>query len=469
MTEPTPLDDLVTAAVSERERSFAAAQPTEAMHRETVRRVRRRHVVRATAQAGTALAVAVVLGGAAWWGARPEPAPPAHTPTPAPSATAPATSTPSASPTSSAATQVDDRVVVPGLAAPLPRATPGLLASTTPGWALVRWSESDDSPSVLLLASPTADLYWVAGAPQDAPFWLGSWQAGATVVKGTTWDGDATYAPASVDLLTGRMTTGPAFPPGSTVVGFSAAGEWVLLVVDPEIDRAHAGYVGRVVLADGAGGLREITRAAPVASTASVSPDGRRVIVPDHRGIEGFVFDLVDGSHQRVVPSVPYAPRCTTGTWLDDTAAVTVCEPAGVGAQAEATSVHVFQVGTNARVAQYVPGAGGLVPTPYQPLVGLDGVLAFSDPTSGTCLGGSLVLLDPRTGTTTHVTVDGRLVDATVVSRGGGFLWTREACADHEVPSSLVRIDPASGEARQLVPVPADVVGMVDAVPATAR
>ncbi|GIG20690.1 hypothetical protein Cch01nite_14140 [Cellulomonas chitinilytica] len=230
------LIDLMHANVEARERSIAGIQPADGTLAVTARRVRRKRAVRRTLQSGGVAALAVVLGGASWFGLRghEEPAP-ALTPTSSPTPSA----TPSPTPSATAAPVVLDEI--PGLP-PTQALPPGLLERTTPGWVLtihrpeVPWDGRGLQPGpvrhTVVLVSPTGDRYRVVDLPLDRSVTVLHWDAGSTTavvtIFGTGGLAEGSEARAELDLTTGTLTPTPVdlgeYAGGPHYVGLAADG-----------------------------------------------------------------------------------------------------------------------------------------------------------------------------------------------------------------------------------------------------
>ena len=148
------------------------------MRAATVRRVRRRHAVRHTAQSAGVLAIGAIVASASWFGLQHDDEPtPAVTPTQSPTPTPTQASSPTPTPTLSVAetlkaTWLPEAV---GLPAAHPY-DPALLPETGAGWSLLLYAPGRGGATnepvpwgsqVLFLSSPQGDLYKVAELPTD--------------------------------------------------------------------------------------------------------------------------------------------------------------------------------------------------------------------------------------------------------------------------------------------------------------
>ena len=425
--------------------------------------VRRRRATRATVRSTSVACVAVVVGAVGWLVApRLDDPAPAHTPSPSVSTANPtptATPTPTPSPTVAPAT-----VVLPGLP-PMPAATPGLLASTSPGWVLFRYAgpvpaSAGDGPedgvppqtvNALVLASPEGERFHVVDLAPGTDIAIDRWVAGSTTADVTAWSGE-NRAWGTVDLITGEVATIPTDTTASTV-GWTRAGERVTVT----------GTVGdglrTVVVIDRTGATRSIGAEAGVqdASDVAVDPSGRQVLLHDRtEPAVALVVDLLtDGS--RAVGQWPSSPApCFVVSWIDDEDVLVRCtdgidrptfwrvdtSPAGAG------PVPVLAAPADPSTDVY-PAHDG-VPTG-------DGGVAFmgtgpGEPEDG--CDGSAYVWRSSTGTIDRLAANDEVSIPwpTAGLHGDVYLTRMPVCADLPIPE-ISRVDGATGATTILVPV----------------
>lgn len=321
------LHEVLTGSLAARERAIAGQVSSDEVLAGTVSRVRRRRRVRAAARGGAVLGVGALVAAAGWgvWGTRAvAPAgPPTVSVTPTPSRTP--TTTPTPSPTASTTQEPSAATVsVLGLG-DLPQATEATLAKATTGWALVAYSRQgetagSDLVNALLLADPNGGLYHLSDLPNsfDVPLELtGHWTAGsrtATVAVGSGIGDQKSFQAASLDVLTGVVTTGPVQQ------GFPAAllsdGRW--LTSTTSADGSGMSF-GRATSDGAATPLAIVT---DIVGAPMVSPNGSQVLVANATR-----YAVVDtGSGAVVEHDMAQAGRtCTVVGWLDDQRLATVC------------------------------------------------------------------------------------------------------------------------------------------------
>lgn len=322
------LHEVLAGSLSARERAVAGRVSTEDVLAGTVSRVRRRRRVRAAARGGAVLGVGALVVGASWgvWG-RQVPVPAvsptvstSSTPTPTPTVTPTPTPTPTATETVPAAPTT---VSVLGLGE-LPQATEATLAQATTGWALIDYAQQEEGDGTqrqgpdlvhaLLLADPDGTLYHLIDLPSanDVPIQLiGRWVAGqrtATVAVGELWgDANFTFAPATLDLLTGALTQ------SAVVDGYPLAvladGTWLTTTGNSD----HSGLSYSRLSADGVSTL--LAEVTDVYGPSMLSPDGAHVVVSDftrYAVVDTVTGDVVERDWN------PTSGICWALGWVDD-------------------------------------------------------------------------------------------------------------------------------------------------------
>ncbi|MCG2797676.1 MAG: hypothetical protein L6367_03960 [Cellulomonas sp.] len=328
------LHEVLAGSLSARERAVAGRVSTEDVLAGTVSRVRRRRRVRAAARGGAVLGVGALVVGASWgvWG-RQVPVPAVSptvsaspTPTPTPTVTPTPTPTPTATETVPAAPTT---VSVLGLG-DLPQATEATLAQATTGWALIAYSQQEagdgtqrqgpDLVNALLLADPDGTLYHLTDLPSanDVPVQLiGRWVAGqrtATVAIGDlVGDTGLTFAPATLDLLTGVVTQ------SAVVDGYPltllADGSWLTMTSNDGVGISYARVSSDGVSAP----LAEVS---DILGESMLSPDGAHVVVSDstrYAVVDTVTGDVVERSWN------PTSGTCTLINWVDDDTVAASC------------------------------------------------------------------------------------------------------------------------------------------------
>lgn len=298
---------------------------------------RRNRLRRSALQGVAVVAAGALLGTAGWWGAHWRTPKPAAMPL-AVSTPTPMVTTPVSSPTpSEAMPSAEPLVTVPGLT-PMPQATPDLIASTRPGWALLVFaplhlSGSIDVPgtrlaNALLLISPEGQRYHVIDLP--APLRLGRWTAGshvADVLVYVNGDLDGAVTWQRLDLITGQFTVGPSNPMGSghDVLGWSSGGRPVTIAITPSgSGQVQVHY--RMVEFDASTSVlakQTISQDAYGFMGARLDPTGSSLYIgsADHRSYS--VIDLASGGRSEKTFGV--GQPCYALSWLDRRYLLAVC------------------------------------------------------------------------------------------------------------------------------------------------
>ena len=333
------LGQLLAATETAVERSRTGAAPAPGALAATVRRVRRRRVVRHSAQSMAGVVLVAVLGATAWLSAHLPDAPaPAATTTPT------ASPTPTTAPSPEAAAPAAPAVHI---GTPLPVAD-GLIGSSTAGWMLVTDSQTrsgvdpetatpDDYRTLLMLVSPAGDRHPVLEVVSDrimvGTFW---WTAGQPMVLAQSMDGAAAVQQDLIgllDLRTGDLTPWPDLPVSAMWIGGTRTGTtvWAAPQWDPadmppgSVPMPHnvlgpqmrmAGFAPtefRLLVRDANGAQRDLGTIDDSRYVTSLSPDGAWVSATAPDG-SLLLVDLRSGT-RTTVSSVPADRACTVAGW----------------------------------------------------------------------------------------------------------------------------------------------------------
>lgn len=433
--------------------------------------VRRRRTIRAAVRGASAACVAVVVGGAAWFGLRavehPTPAV-----TPSPSVTRP---TPSPTPTATPSAAPEDQI----LGLPPTRALPpGLLERATAGWVLSVYrsvpasagTEGGGVVHALVLSSPAGELYRVIDLPQDTSLSLLHWEAGSTTAAVTVhWAGApdrGTVPRAELDLLTGAITARPITPPASVTdpAGWYYAGraaDGAELWTEPTSTDAATSNL-YAVAADGT--ARALT---DIGYAMWVNPTGARSITPvwgsDPDGTRFRAVDLSTGE-SREYEVAASGRTCEVVEWLGPDQVLLYCLDAAAWTDgvddpvaADASFVRLDLVG--ATQVERVLDVGPTDPRPVgSAAAATPGVVAFVGTHAGLqddwyC--GDDVYLMTAAGGLTRLQSSPLTAVSTLSAQGGALTFARtEQCVSDSTAAALGAVDLDSRETTILAPPP---------------
>ena len=441
------LRDVMAENLGVREKSIEGLEPSSGALARTVRTVRRRRTVRHSVQAVGIVAAAGVLAAGSWLGLHGVQEPvPAVTPTPIVSTPAPS---PTATPTPTPTAPPDEILGLPPTR-PMP---PGMLESTTSGWALAVYRSSPGpvgepvppSAHAVVLASPDGELYHVVDLQTDLTVELVRWDPGATtaIVRVDSPMGvESDVSPRSIlDLTTGAIVrddrgfSNATYYQGTTATGAELWGQ----------SASTDAYVSELYVLEGDG--------APVllgymGSSLVLDPTRRWVVTPDlaHDGTTFALIDVVEGGrtvHEFGLPGT----RCDLVGWLDAGAVLAYCADARSDLPTiAATNPAWYRVDVDAESSTVTP-LGPADPSEVRPWSwsgarGASGVVAFFGTTEigGEWTGCSDHLYTWQAGSTTPVHKDrvgGEISGDLVANDGVLYSLTGTACREDAGPAEV--------------------------------
>lgn len=461
------LDELLTTTLRDGESALRAERLTDDELAVLRGRVSARRARRHVLQGIVGLPVAAGLALAVWaiGGHHAAPAPVVtQTPAPSPTSSAPSpspTPTPNPTPTATAAALVP-LPAEPGLP-PRNQAPADVLERTRPGWVLSTYQPrpSVDPPApapdtTVLLTSPDAVTYELVRLPgyeggSLVTYDVLRWDTGSATARfGRAVYGDeqmpATWSVVDVDLRTGTTTD----------VGLDSAGlSWPSAIGD--VIAWRDGATGDLVV-DAAQGRYRVGETQGV---VVASPDDSRLLVGDR------VLDLASGTDVGRVPAEPGAGWCFPVAWWSATEVLETCADAEPG-DVDYLSVHTRLVvaplvGAPPRVLRTLV-AGDPLPSPWSVAHVADGVLVVGATALQAGLGGNSdacwdgsALLTADSLRWLPTTDPRDFVNQFLPQTAGGVVVVEVTggCSGDAVASTLDRVDPSTGTATTLVPLPA--------------
>ncbi|WP_202628122.1 hypothetical protein [Cellulomonas sp. APG4] len=463
------LSDAMNEAFEQRARAMDGLAPSARDLSGMRRQVRRRRVLRHTAEAAVVVPVVAALAvGGLWLTAEGPTPPPAETPTVEPTPT----ESPEPTETPDPGEDLGAPVLRPGFA-PFHELPDGVLAQTGPGWVVATvvpvttdMATSEHTEEGVFLIRPDGTRFLVRWLPTglERDGTTATWTqhdvvrfdpaAGTVLLNARHWTytyagdfvgiegsvNDAAGDLVELDVETGEMQTVGSPPEG--------ANQLVGVVGDDLLWAPHPEGEDSVLFLSGPSGVREIDTQAPSGGAVEISPDGRLAVTGRSAG-EIEVVDLVAGESREVAPR-PAEGSCSVLAWWDEQTLAVVCtDDAGdeelVTYDAEDLAAGPTPVWDVRSIEIQTWGAARLA----------DGRLAVAarDATaSGECTDGvylvsgresALLVADMRTR-------EG-IYDTTVV--GGVAYVTATTCNEVESPRTpmLLAVDPATGTVVELV------------------